>query len=112
MKLKIFKNNISYTVGIGLNNLKLIYKKIGLNCKKKNTHLRLKHKMRINKIINKVSYSDTLKPKIKRAINSYIRIKSYKGIRHSLGYPVRGQRTHTNAKTRKNYNEIKKETRT
>jgi ribosomal protein S13 len=29
------------------------------------------------------------------------KIKTYKGVRHKLGYPVRGQRTHTNAKTKK-----------
>ena len=30
-----------------------------------------------------------------------IKIKSYRGIRYLKGYPVRGQRTHTNAKTTK-----------
>jgi small subunit ribosomal protein S13 len=48
-----------------------------------------------------VSYSDTLKTKIRRVVNFYVKLKNYKGIRHNLGYPVRGQRTHTNAKTRK-----------
>ena len=28
-------------------------------------------------------------------------MKSYRGIRHKLGLPVRGQRTHTNAQTQK-----------
>jgi small subunit ribosomal protein S13 len=30
-----------------------------------------------------------------------IEIKSYRGLRHRKGLPVRGQRTHTNARTRK-----------
>jgi len=34
-------------------------------------------------------------------IKRKIEIGSYKGIRHRLGLPVRGQRTHTNARTRK-----------
>jgi small subunit ribosomal protein S13 len=31
----------------------------------------------------------------------YIDLKNYKGIRHKYKYPVRGQRTRTNAKTTK-----------
>ena len=38
---------------------------------------------------------------IKKRINTHISIKSYQGLRHKNGYPVRGQRTHTNAKTQK-----------
>jgi small subunit ribosomal protein S13 len=34
-------------------------------------------------------------------IKRKIEIGSYQGIRHRLGLPVRGQRTHTNARTRK-----------
>jgi small subunit ribosomal protein S13 len=106
MKFKILKKNVASVFGVGKNNLASIYKKIGLNYKKKSINIKFKHQQRINKVINKVSFSDTLKSKIKRSINFYIKLKSYRGIRHLLGYPVRGQRTHTNAK--KNYNEIKK----
>jgi ribosomal protein S13 len=38
---------------------------------------------------------------IKKRIQYLQMIKTYKGIRHRKGLPVRGQRTHTNAKTRK-----------
>ncbi len=38
---------------------------------------------------------------IKKRIQHLQIIKTYKGIRHRKGLPVRGQRTHTNAKTRK-----------
>ena len=34
-------------------------------------------------------------------IKNLILITSYRGGRHKLGFPVRGQRTHTNAKTRR-----------
>lgn len=34
-------------------------------------------------------------------IKKHVKIRNYKGIRHTLKLPVRGQRTHTNAKTRK-----------
>ena len=35
-------------------------------------------------------------------ISRLINISCYRGLRHSFGLPVRGQRTHTNAKTQKN----------
>jgi small subunit ribosomal protein S13 len=38
---------------------------------------------------------------IKESINYLKKLKSFKGIRHKLGYPCRGQRTHTNARTAK-----------
>ncbi|MFA5623082.1 MAG: 30S ribosomal protein S13 [Candidatus Dojkabacteria bacterium] len=42
-----------------------------------------------------------LRQKIFRAIKRLKDIKSYRGIRHKLGLPVRGQRTRHNARTRK-----------
>ena len=40
-----------------------------------------------------------LKNYIESNIGFHVSINSYKGNRHSLGFPVRGQRTHTNRKT-------------
>ena len=42
-----------------------------------------------------------LKEKTKKSINFFYNIRSCKGIRHKKRYPIRGQRTHTNAKTKK-----------
>jgi len=42
-----------------------------------------------------------LRKKNSMSIKSLIDIKSYRGLRHILKLPVRGQRTHTNARTRK-----------
>lgn len=42
-----------------------------------------------------------LRREIADNIKRKIEIGSYQGIRHRLGLPVRGQRTHTNARTRK-----------
>jgi small subunit ribosomal protein S13 len=42
-----------------------------------------------------------LRRKVQQDINRLRDIKSYRGIRHRLGLPVRGQRTRTNARTRK-----------
>lgn len=37
-----------------------------------------------------------------RQIDLLRKVRTYKGLRHSLFLPVRGQRTHTNAQTQKN----------
>ena len=42
-----------------------------------------------------------LRREISQNIRRYIDIGSYRGLRHRRGLPVRGQRTHTNARTRK-----------
>ncbi|MBA3655181.1 MAG: 30S ribosomal protein S13, partial [Actinobacteria bacterium] len=42
-----------------------------------------------------------LRRDIAQDINRKKEINSYQGIRHRRGLPVRGQRTHTNARTRK-----------
>lgn len=42
-----------------------------------------------------------LKKQIKSNIEKLINIKSYRGLRHSYGLPVRGQRTRSNGKTQK-----------
>lgn len=42
-----------------------------------------------------------LKSKIKKNIQHLVEIKCYRGLRHIKRLPVRGQRTHTNARTRK-----------
>ena len=43
----------------------------------------------------------TLSQKIETNIKNLIAIKSYRGFRHKNGLPVRGQRTHSNARTQK-----------
>ena len=44
-----------------------------------------------------------LQKNLKENINKKIKIKSYQGIRHKNKLPVRGQRTHTNAKTQRRF---------
>lgn len=52
----------------------------------------------------KVRLQEELFSYIKHRITGWVRIKCYKGVRHKKGLPVRGQRTHTNAKTAKRLN--------
>lgn len=60
----------------------------------------------INKIMNSVSkhqfrLEGDLRREIMGNMKRLVAIKSYRGLRHAKGLPVRGQRTSTNARTRK-----------
>ena len=92
--------------GVGIKNSQKMYKNIGLNSRVKEISIKLKQKNRLSYLAGVVSYSETLKLKVQRAIDFYIRIRSYKGVRHLNKRPVRGQRTRTNAKTRKRVKKI------
>jgi small subunit ribosomal protein S13 len=57
---------------------------------------------RINSIIEaKYTVEGVLKRQFQENIQRLIRINCYRGIRHKSGLPVRGQRTRSNARTRK-----------
>ncbi len=47
------------------------------------------------------SIEGDLRREVSQNIKRLIEINSYRGIRHKRGLPVRGQRTHTNARTRR-----------
>lgn len=57
---------------------------------------------RIRQIIQDESRVEgDLRKEINQNVRRLIEIGSYRGVRHRRGLPVRGQRTHTNARTRK-----------
>lgn len=101
-----------YGFGLHLTCLMLNDLNIGLNCRIKDLS-----QTNIIKIIkwvekNKIVIESALKQKIISDINKLKYIKTYRGLRHIYGLPVRGQRTKTNAssvkrKTSLNVNKIK-----
>jgi len=54
-----------------------------------------------NKIDTKYKVEGALRTEVNQNIRRLIEIGSYRGTRHRKGLPVRGQRTQTNARTRK-----------
>ncbi|MEA1964903.1 MAG: 30S ribosomal protein S13 [Candidatus Aerophobetes bacterium] len=57
---------------------------------------------KLHKIIeSNYTIEGDLRRKVSSHINRLISIKSYRGVRHKTGLPVRGQRTRCNARTRK-----------
>lgn len=101
-KNKLVIKALSENYGIGYKQACLILDKIGLSKKYTVENLKENDFNRISKIIEKhFLIEDQLKKKKQEDIKRLKKIKTYKGVRHSLGLPVRGQRTCSNARTQK-----------
>lgn len=89
--------------GIGKSRSFLICKKVGLSLNLKIKDLSASQIHQISKVIEFSGYilSNDLKRLILLNKQRLISIKSYRGLRRKKGFPIRGQRTHTNAKTAK-----------
>lgn len=97
-KLKRIKN----IKGLGNNSIIALRSIFGINLKKQSKfNIPYISTLRIKKFLRIKKTDILLQTLIKKRINNHILIKSYIGIRHKNSYPVRGQRTHTNAKTQK-----------
>nr|YP_010394209.1 ribosomal protein S13 [Phytophthora cinnamomi]DAZ88728.1 TPA_asm: ribosomal protein S13 [Phytophthora cinnamomi var. cinnamomi]UXG55799.1 ribosomal protein S13 [Phytophthora cinnamomi]WRY73334.1 ribosomal protein S13 [Phytophthora cinnamomi]WRY73414.1 ribosomal protein S13 [Phytophthora cinnamomi]WRY73454.1 ribosomal protein S13 [Phytophthora cinnamomi] len=99
----------SLTILFGINEYqsKKICKNIGINPQITLNKLKNNHVNRLINYINKnLKVEQLLKKSKTERINELVEIKSNRGIRQSQGLPVRGQRTHTNAKTSKKLKKI------
>ena len=94
--------SLTYIFGIGKPTAQRICKDLGLDV---NTRVRDLTEDEVNQIRGWVDTNITVEGDLQRDIQQDIRRKieigCYQGLRHRRGLPVRGQRTHTNARTRK-----------
>lgn len=99
----------SLTILYGINEFqsKQICKNIGINPKITLNKLKNNHVNRLIVYINKNLKVEQLLKKLKNErLSELMEIKTNRGIRQNQGLPVRGQRTHTNAKTSKKLKKI------
>jgi len=93
---------LTYIFGIGRPSSKEIIEKIGLN---PDTRVHALTDDEITKLRDAVEASYSVEGDLRREISQNIKRKMdigcYQGLRHRKGLPVRGQRTKTNARTRK-----------
>ncbi len=88
--------------GIGLSLAKKICEMTKIDPMKKTDELTHEEVNKIEKYIEEnFKVEGALRREIKENIKRLIEIKCYRGIRHQKGLPVRGQRTRSNARTRK-----------
>lgn len=87
--------------GIGPSRAKTLAKKAKINLDTRIKDLKPQDVSNLAKALEDFIIEGELKKEIRESIARLKAIKSYRGLRHTLGLPVRGQRTRTNARTRK-----------
>ncbi|MDD2230463.1 MAG: 30S ribosomal protein S13 [Candidatus Cloacimonetes bacterium] len=93
---------LTYIYGIGRTHAKDICRKANIDEMKKVQDLSLDEEKLIRDIIqNDYVVEGSLRTQVAMNIKRLMEIGCYRGMRHKRGLPVRGQRTHTNARTRK-----------
>jgi small subunit ribosomal protein S13 len=92
---------LRYVYGIGLTTAKKVVKQTRIDPDKRARDLDGQEINAIQKALEKVMTEGDLRQQINDNINRLKRIRAYRGIRHMMGLPVRGQRTRANARTRK-----------
>ena len=94
--------SLRYIFGIGPSNALVICRRTGLDAATKVKDLTEEELARIREIIDK---DYTVEGDLRREVNGNIRrlveIGCYRGMRHRRGLPVHGQRTRTNARTKR-----------
>jgi small subunit ribosomal protein S13 len=93
---------LTYIYGIGRARSNSILHRAGVDREKKVADLSEEEVNRIRQIIEtEGAVEGDLRKETSMNIKRLIEMGSYRGLRHRRGLPVRGQRTHTNARTRK-----------
>ncbi len=87
--------------GIGRPRAREILEAVGVEKTKKVKDLTDAELERIRDAISKLTVEGDLRREIQLSIKRLIDLGTYRGMRHRRGLPVRGQRTRTNARTRK-----------
>jgi len=91
---------LTYIFGIGQALSKEIIEKAKVNPDTRVKNLTTEEVGKIRTVLADYKVEGSLRAEISMNIKRLMDIGSYRGIRHRRGLPVRGQRTHTNARTR------------
>ncbi len=92
---------LTYVYGIGNSLSKKIVKESAIDPATKSKDLTDDQVLRIRDILKEYSIEGDLRKEVSQSIKRLIDIGSYRGTRHKKGLPARGQRTRTNARTKR-----------
>ncbi len=92
---------LTYIYGIGKATAEKIVAEAGINPDTRVRDLTEEEVQKLRDIIGKMKVEGDLRREISLNIKRLSEIGCYRGVRHRRGLPVRGQRTKTNARTRK-----------
>jgi len=92
---------LTYIFGIGNSQAERILTEAAVNFDKKVEEWNDDELNKIRGLINEMKVEGALRSEVQLNIKRLVDINCYRGIRHRVGLPVRGQRTKTNTRTRK-----------
>ena len=93
---------LTYIYGIGRTSATKILARANVDPARKSDDLSAEEQVRIRQVIDSdYEVEGDLRRDVQQNIKRLMDLGCYRGIRHRRGLPVRGQRTHTNARTRK-----------
>ena len=100
-KEKKIEIGLTYIYGIGLKRSQKILKDAGVNPDTRVKDLTAEQEQAIRKAMSEYVVEGDLRREVALNIKQLVEMGCYRGLRHKRGLPVRGQRTKTNARTRK-----------
>jgi small subunit ribosomal protein S13 len=92
---------LTYIHGIGRTTAQHICAKVGIPMERRVHELTDDETVRIREVIEGHTVEGDLRREVSMNIKRLMDLGCYRGLRHRRGLPVHGQRTHTNARTRK-----------
>ncbi|TLM80454.1 MAG: 30S ribosomal protein S13 [Actinobacteria bacterium] len=93
---------LTYIYGVGLTTAQAICRETGISADTRVRNLTEEEVVRLREYIDRnLKVEGDLRREVGQNIKRLMEIGCYRGLRHRKGLPVRGQRTHTNARTRK-----------
>ncbi|MGE5041540.1 MAG: 30S ribosomal protein S13 [Candidatus Levyibacteriota bacterium] len=92
---------LTYIFGIGRSNVKEVLEKAQIDPTKRTNALSEEELTRIQKALDAIKIEGDLRGEIFEDIKRLKNISSYRGMRHARSLPVRGQRTRSNARTKR-----------
>lgn len=98
---KKVKVSITYIHGIGQSMAQKVLEDSNIDPEKKLSELTSDEETRLRSVLEGMKLEGELRQEVFRNVKRLKDIRCYRGIRHKLGLPVRGQRTRHNAHTRK-----------
>ena len=94
--------SLRYIYGIGPRSAQIICEKTGIDPSTKARDQTDDEVSRVRELVDREFVVEgDLRREVRQNIQRLIEINCYRGIRHRRGLPVRGQRTHTNARTKR-----------
>ena len=95
--------SLTYLYGIGRNLARKVLAQLGLDPNMRAKQLKEEEIGKLNAFLQSGEHlvEGDLRRQVQNNIKRLVGIHSYRGLRHRMGLPVRGQRTRTNARTRK-----------